>query len=79
MDFEIIGPIEQATTIAAGAGVRQTRRLRRLYGGRRWLKRKGFARIRTSDGMIKHAEIHWYEAHGIGKREFKISRSTETS
>ncbi|MDI1346741.1 MAG: hypothetical protein PSV22_21990 [Pseudolabrys sp.] len=70
--FEIIGPISDVETIAAGSGIRERARLRRIYGPGRWRKRKGIAEIRLGDGAIRRAELHWYEANGIGRREFKI-------
>ena len=72
MDFELIGEITEVKTIAAGTGVRDRARLRRLYGRARWRKVKGVAQVRLPNGRIRSAEIHWYEAHGIGKREFKL-------
>ena len=72
MDFEIIGEISDIETIAAGAGVRNRTRLRKQYGRGRWRKLKGVASVRLADGTIRLAEVHWYEAHGIGKREFKL-------
>jgi hypothetical protein len=72
MDFEIVGDITNIETIAAGTGVRDRSRLRRQYGGVRWRKLKGVARVRLLSGRIRLAEIHWYEAHGVGKREFKL-------
>lgn len=72
MNFEIIGEISQAETIAAGTGIREIARLRRIYGRGRWRKRKGIARVRLKDGSFHLAEIHWYEASGIGRKEFKI-------
>ena len=72
MDFELIGEISEAKTIAAGTGVRDRARLRKLYGRGRWRKVKGVAQVRLRNGRIRLAEIHWYEAHGIGKREFKL-------
>jgi hypothetical protein len=72
MDFEIIGEIRHIETIASGTGVRDRARLRRHYGPGRWRKRKGVARVRLMNGTICLAEIHWYEAHGIGRREFKL-------
>jgi hypothetical protein len=59
-------------TFATGAGIREIARLRRIYGRGRWRKRKGIARVRLSDGSIHTAELHWYEATGIGRKEFKI-------
>lgn len=72
MDFEILGELTEITTIATGTGVRDRARLRRIYGPGRWRKRKGFAQVRLPNKRIRLAEIHWYEAHGIGKREFKL-------
>jgi hypothetical protein len=72
MDFELIGEITQIETIASGSGVRDRARLRRHYGLGRWRKLKGIARVRLMDGTIHLAEIHWYEAHGIGKKELKL-------
>ena len=72
MDFEIVGEITQIETIARGSGVRDRARLRRQYGQGRWRKLKGIANVRLIDGSIRLAEIHWYEAHGLGKRELKL-------
>ena len=72
MDFEIVGQIRETRTIASGRAIRQLRRLRRRYGSGRWRKRKGIATVRLQDGTVHTAEVHWYEAHGIGRREFKI-------
>jgi hypothetical protein len=72
--FEIIGELTAVETIAAGSGIRELARLRKFYGRGRWRKRKGIARVRLTDGEIVLAQVHWYEATGIGKREFKIKR-----
>jgi hypothetical protein len=72
MDFELVGEITQIETIASGSGVRDRARLRRYYGVGRWRKLNGIARVRLVDRTIRLAEIHWYEAHGIGKRELKL-------
>jgi hypothetical protein len=72
MYFEILGAIAHVETFAAGSAIREVARLRKFYGKGRWRKRKGIARVRLTDGSIHLAEIHWYEATGIGKREFKI-------
>jgi len=72
MDFEIIGDITAIEPIAVGTGIRDRRRLQRLYGKGRWRKLRGIATVRIVDGTIHTAEVHWYEAHGIGKKEFKI-------
>lgn len=71
MDFELVGALTDFETIATGKGIRELPRLRRLYGKGRWRKMKGVARIRLKDGRIRRAELHWYEAHGIGKKELK--------
>ena len=72
MDFEIIGKIDKIETIASGTGVGARARLSKRYGGKRWRKLKGVANIRLGDGAIRLAEIHWYEAHGVGRKEFKL-------
>jgi len=72
--FKIIGRIEDVETIASGTGIRERRRLRKRYGGQRWRKLKGTATVKLADGTMCHAEVHWYEAHGIGPRELKIKR-----
>lgn len=72
MAFEILGEISDIETFATGSGIRESARLRKLYGRGRWRKRKGIARIRLTDGSVHRAELHWYEASGIGRREFKI-------
>lgn len=78
MDFEIISEIKLAETFASGSGIRELPRLRKIHGLGNWRNRKGYATVRLSDGSIREAEIHWYEATGIGKREFKIKRYTDT-
>jgi hypothetical protein len=72
MDFEILGEIGAIETIATGKGIRERSRLVKRYGRGRWRKRKGLADIRLSSGEHCRAEVHWYEATGIGRREFKI-------
>ena len=72
MPFEIIGDISGIETFATASGIREIARLRKLYGRGRWRKRKGIARIRLPNGAIHLTELHWYEASGIGRREFKI-------
>ena len=74
MSFEILGPVANIETIATGSGIRELRRLRRKHGLGKWRKMKGVAMIRLTDGRIRLAELHWYEAHGIGRREFKRKR-----
>jgi hypothetical protein len=77
MEFEIIGPISSIELIADGSRLRQRRRLRRDYGPGEWVKRKGIARVRLADGTIRLAEVHWYEAHGVGRKELKVKRIVE--
>jgi hypothetical protein len=72
--FEIIGEIEQIETIAIGGNIRDIMRLQKQYGPGRWRKLKGFARVRLLNGKVCKAELHWYEAHGIGKKKLKIKR-----
>ena len=77
MFFKVIGRILDVETISSGKGIRERRRLRKLYGGRRWRKLKGTATVKLADGTMCHAEVHWYEAHGVGARELKIKRILE--
>ena len=74
MYFEILTKITNIETIAVGKCIRELKRLEKIYGKGRWRKLKGIAKIKLKDGKICLAEIHWYEAHGIGKKEFKIKR-----
>lgn len=77
MNFEILGEISNAETFARGSAIRELPRLRKVHGDGNWRKRKGFAKVRLPDGIIREAELHWYEAAGIGKLEFKIKRYTD--
>jgi len=72
MDFEVVGPVRLIESIVAGPAIRQLRRLSRRHGKGRWPKQKGLATVRLRDGTVHRAEVHWYEAHGIGRREMKI-------
>ena len=74
MPFDVVGQIGRVETIVTGASIRVLKRLGRLYGKGRWRKLKGVALIRLPDGTIRKAELHWYEAHGIGKKEIKLKR-----
>jgi hypothetical protein len=74
MRFEIIGEIGQIESIATSSSIREIARLRKQYGPGRWRKMKGVATIKLANGAVRQAEIHWYEAHGIGKKEFKRKR-----
>ncbi len=72
MEFEIISQISHVHTFAKGPGIRDRARLRKRYGNAHWRKLKGVAKVRLLNGTIRLAELHWYEAHSIGKKEFKI-------
>jgi len=74
MGFEIVSSIADIETIAVGAAVRDRRRLDRVYGKGRWRKLKGVALVRLQGGTTRKAELHWYEAHGIGRKEIKRKR-----
>jgi hypothetical protein len=73
-DFELVGQIVDAETIAVGRSIRELPQLRARFGRGRWRKRKGVANVRLRDGRIRLAEVHWYEAHGVGKVRMKIKR-----
>lgn len=72
--FRIIGELTDIEVIAVGRAIRELARLRKTYGPGRWRKLKGNAVIRLADVRMRLAELHWYEAHGIGKREIKRKR-----
>ena len=74
MNFEIIGQIQDIETIAVGRSIRDLARLQKFYGPGRWRKLKGTAQVRLQSGRVRLAELHWYEAHGIGKKETKRKR-----
>jgi hypothetical protein len=73
-EIEILSEITDIETIAVGRSIRELDRLQKMYGRGRWRKLKGTATVRLPDDTICQAEIHWYEAHGIGKQDFKIKR-----
>ena len=74
MYFRILGPIRQIETFAVGRAIRELARLQRRHGAGRWRKRKGVATVELHDGTTHLAEVHWYEATGIGPKEYKIKR-----
>jgi hypothetical protein len=74
MYFDIISDITDIETIAINRGIRELPRLRKHYGAGRWRKRKGVATLRFPDGSVRTAELHWYEATGNGRKEYKIKR-----
>ena len=73
--FELLSNVRDIEIIASGRGVRIRNTLKRRFGGERWRKMKGNARIRDAEGNIYEAEIHWYEAHGVGKVDWKIKKT----
>lgn len=77
MYFEIVSEITDIEVIAKGRGGRDLARLRKKYGPGSWRKLKGLATVRMEDGSIHRAEIHWYQAHGIGSKRFKIKRTLD--
>ena len=74
MDFEIIDEIRDIETVAVNTSIRDLDRLKKMYGKGRWRKLKGIAHVRLRSGRIRLAELHWYEAHGIGKRDMRRKR-----
>ena len=74
MHFKLVGKLTRVETIATGSSIRELARLRKTYGPGRWRKRKGIAQVELADGTICMAEVHWYEAHGIGRTKFKLKR-----
>lgn len=75
--FRLIGEIDDAETIAEGSSIRDLARLTRTYGRGQWRKRKGNGIVELRNGTLRHVELHWYEAHGIGRQELKIKRYLE--
>ena len=74
MAFKVVGRIRQQETFASGNAIRENARLRKVYGKGRWHKRKGIATVELTNGSVRRAELHWYEAQGIGRKELKIKR-----
>jgi len=74
MYFDIVGKITAIERIAAGVSIRELANLRKRFGPGRWRKLKGVATVRLANGRIQRVELHWYEAHGVGKRKIKIKR-----
>jgi hypothetical protein len=72
--FEVVGPISSVEVIAVGPAIRILPYLRKTYGPGRWRKLKGLATVRLPNGELRKVELHWFEAHGIGKRDLKIKR-----
>ena len=78
MKFDVIGEIEKIETIAAGPSIKMRALLRKAYGRGRWRKRKGIGTVQLPNGNLRRVELHWYEAHGIGKRDMKIKTYLDT-
>lgn len=74
MKFELVSEISLVEEIASGPGLRIRQYLRKAYGGGRWRKLKGVATVRLPNGALHRVELHWYEAHGIGKKDVRIKR-----
>jgi len=72
MDFQLLGEITDIEPIAVNLSIRERRTLKARYGGHRWRKLKGVALVRFPGGEICQAELHWYEAHGVGMRKMKV-------
>ena len=74
-DFDVLDEIVHVENIAVNRSIREVQHLNRQYGVGRWRKRKGIATIQyKKSGRIVRAEIHWYEAHGIGAVKWKVKR-----
>ena len=74
MDFELVGELTEVETTAVNLSVRENADLKARSGGRRWRKLKGVGTVRLATGSVRRAEVHWYEAHGVGRRKWKIKR-----
>ena len=73
-DFELIGAITDVEVIAVNLSIREHKQLKAQFGGRRWCKLKGVGYVRFPNGEVHRAELHWYEAHGVGRRKVKVKR-----
>ena len=74
MDFEVISEVQNIEIIAVGSRIRDLAYLQKVYGRGRWRKLKGLADVRLPNGRIRRVELHWYEAHGIGRKDMKIKQ-----
>jgi hypothetical protein len=74
MDFHLLGDVRDIEPIAANLSIRERNNLKARFGGRRWRKLKGVALVRFPNGEVHRAELHWYEAHGVGRRKMKVKR-----
>ena len=74
VDFQLLGDVRDIERIAVNLSIRERRDLQSRFGGRRWRKLKGVALVRFPNGEVHRAELHWYEAHGVGRRKMKVKR-----
>jgi hypothetical protein len=72
--FDVVSQIEDVEVIAVGPAIRDLAHLQKVYGPGRWRKLKGLAEIRLPNGRVRRVELHWYEAHGVGRKDVKIKR-----
>ena len=72
MDFEIVSKVSDIEIIAVGSRIRILSFLQQEFGRGRWRKLKGIAQVKLSNGEVRFAEVHWFEAHGIGKKFLRI-------
>jgi len=73
-DFQLVGAVKEIEPIAVNLSIRERRKLKAQFGGRRWRKLKGVTLVRFPNGEVRRAELHWYEAHGVGRRKMKVKR-----
>ena len=74
-EFELLGELTNVEIVAVNLSIRERKRLQEQFGGRRWRKLKGIGRVRFPSGDVCLAELHWYEAHGVGRRKMKVKRA----
>ena len=74
MDFQLLSEVREIQPIAVNLSIRERRALKARFGGRRWRKLKGVALVRFPNGEVRRAELHWYEAHGVGRRKMKVKQ-----
>ena len=74
MHFRIVGKVDHVEVIASAGGIYDIVRLTKQFGAGRWRKLKGVAQVELGGGQVRLAEVHWYEAHGIGRRKMKLKR-----
>jgi hypothetical protein len=74
MHFKTKGAIRDIETIATGRGINNLNKITKIYGKANWRKMKGICHVELEDGAVLEAEVHWYEGHGIGKKEMKIKK-----